>query len=147
MKGRVLSVNVSEKKGVIKKPVDKIVLKEDYGVVGDAHAGGERQVSFLDIKDINEMKKYLNDLSPGMFAENITTEGIEVSEINVGDVIKIGDKVELEVTAIGKTCHDGCAISKIVGKCVMPTRGFFARVLKGGIVKVGDQIIIQSNQN
>jgi MOSC domain-containing protein YiiM len=138
---KVISVNISEKKGVIKKPVEKIILNEK-GVVNDAHAGDwHRQVSLLAKESIKKFEEVLGrELEYGEFAENITTEGITLYEMKPGDKILIGE-TELEVTQIGKKCHgDGCAIFSQVGKCVMPKEGIFAKVLKTGEVKSGDSI-------
>jgi len=138
---KVISVNISEEKGVIKKPVAKIVLNEK-GVVNDAHAGDwHRQVSLLAKESIKKFEAVLGrELEYGEFAENITTEGITLYEMKPGDKIFIGE-TELEVTQIGKKCHgDGCAIFSQVGKCVMPKEGIFAKVLKTGEVKPGDKI-------
>lgn len=141
--GIVLDVNLSEKKGVIKTPVEKGVLKIDHGLVGDAHAGDwHRQVSLLAEESINKMRAQgLPDLKDGDFAENITTKGLILHEIPVGTVFTMGTAV-LEVTQIGKKCHAGCTIKQQVGSCIMPTEGIFAKVLKDGEVKKGDKIKI-----
>ena len=142
---KVLSVNISEKKGVIKNPVDEIVITEK-GVENDAHAGDwHRQVSLLAKESIDKFEEVLGrKLEFGEFAENITTEGITLFTMKPGDKLKIAD-VELEVTQIGKKCHgDGCAIFSQVGKCVMPKEGIFAKVLKTGKIKPGDEIIYTS---
>ncbi len=134
----VLSVNISEKKGEIKVPKDFITLKENWGIVGDAHAGDwHRQVSLLAEEDIDIMREKGAELNFGDFAENITTRGIELHTIPIGTVLEIGD-ARLELTQIGKECHKGCAIRDKVGDCIMPRRGIFAKVLKGGEVKGGN---------
>ncbi|NLZ25768.1 MAG: MOSC domain-containing protein [Clostridiales bacterium] len=142
---KVIAVNISEKKGVAKHPVDKATLVENFGVLGDAHAGpGIRQVSLLGIESINKMKEYgLDGLCTGKFAENITTEGIELFKLSVGNKLKIGETLH-EVSQIGKKCHahEGCEISKKIGICVMPKEGIFTIVLKGGEIKPGDEIEI-----
>ena len=128
----VVSINVSEKAGVVKQPVSKIALKVKHGIVGDAHARDwHRQVSLLAIEDIDIMRKKLASLKPGDFAENITTRGVELCALPIGTRLFISD-VELEVTQIGKKCHKGCAILKQVGDCIMPRRGIFTKVIKGG---------------
>ncbi len=128
----IISLNISEKKGTTKIPVEKIVLKENFGVMGDAHAGDwHRQVSLLAMEDVELMQQKLDTIKPGDFAENITTRGIELATLPIGTRFTIGD-TELEVTQIGKTCHKGCSIMQQVGDCIMPRRGIFARVLKGG---------------
>lgn len=128
----VVSVNISEKAGVVKKPVPKVVLKENHGIVGDAHAKNwHRQVSLLAIEDIDKARQKYKSLKPGDFAENITTKGIELYTIPIGTKLFI-DNVELEVTQIGKKCHHGCSILEQVGDCVMPRRGIFTKVITGG---------------
>jgi len=139
---QVLSVNISEKKGTIKKPVDQIELNE-MGVVSDAHAGDwHRQVSLLGKESIDKFSaEAKREIAYGEFAENITTEGILLYECHPLDRFKIGD-TELEVTQIGKKCHgSSCAIFQEVGNCVMPKEGIFARVIKSGTVKPGDEFI------
>ncbi len=143
LKGKVLSVNISEKKGVIKTPVSQISLYEK-GVKKDAHAGDwHRQVSLLAAESITRFEKVLGrNIVYGEFAENITTEGLTLYEMKPGDIIKIGKEVVLEVTQIGKKCHgDGCAIFTAVGKCVMPKEGIFCKVLKNGNITAQDRII------
>jgi cyclic pyranopterin phosphate synthase len=140
---KVVAVNVSEKKGVVKKPCDEIKLVEDFGIQGDAHAGKwHRQVSLLGVESIDKMKKVgINNLSYGVFAENITTEGVELFTLPVGTVFQINDTL-LELTQIGKECHQGCEIRNLVGDCVMPREGIFTKVIKGGTIKPGDEIIL-----
>ncbi len=129
---KIVSLNISEKKGVVKKPTNKILLKVNHGIVGDAHAGNwNRQVSLLAMEDVEYMQKKLNSIKPGDFAENITTRGINLHTLPIGTPLFI-DKVELQVTQIGKTCHQGCDILKQTGECIMPKRGIFAKVMKGG---------------
>lgn len=139
-KARVLDVNISEEKGVVKKPIDKGIFIEDFGLEGDAHGGAwHRQVSLLGIESFNKMKEQGFHLDHGSFAENITTEGLILYELPIGTRLKIGETIQ-EVTQIGKKCHSGCAISKSVGKCVMPKEGIFTKVIKGGQVSKGDII-------
>ncbi|WP_208975206.1 MOSC domain-containing protein [Proteiniborus ethanoligenes] len=139
--GKVLDINISETKGVIKKPIEEGIFIEEFGLAGDAHAGKwHRQVSLLGIESFNKMEELgIEGLEHGNFAENITTEGIILYELPVGTKLKIGETLQ-EVTQIGKECHSGCAISKQVGKCVMPKEGIFTRVIKGGVVRPGDII-------
>ncbi len=145
--GKVLSVNISEIKGVIKHPVEYVELKEDFGIIGDSHSGpGIRQVSLLSIESIKkfeELKGNIDGLCEGKFAENITTEGLTLYEIPVGTKLKIGETIQ-EVSQIGKKCHadQGCEIAKRFGTCCMPKEGIFTIVLKGGIIKAGDSIEI-----
>ena len=143
MKGKVLSINISEKKGTPKTKINPGVLIEDFGFEGDAHAGKwHRQVSLLAKESIEKSKGLPSDgLCHGVFAENITTEGIELYTIPVGSQLKVGECI-IEISQIGKECHEGCAIQKLVGKCVMPREGVFAKVIKGGKVFEGDSIEI-----
>jgi len=146
MKGKVLAVNISEKKGVFKKPIEQGEFKIDHGLAGDAHAGSwHRQVSLLGIESINKMKALgIEGLCAGKFAENLTTEGIELWKLPVGTRLKIGE-TEQEVTQIGKECHVKCEIFQKIGSCIMPTEGIFTKVLKGGIIKPGDEIEVQGD--
>lgn len=141
IKGKVLSVNISDKKGVIKKPIKEGVFIEEFGLENDAHGGNwHRQVSLLAIESFEKMKDLgIDGLVPGIFAENITTEGIELFSLPIGTRFKIGETIQ-ELTQIGKECHTGCEISKKVGKCVMPKEGIFTKIIKGGVVREGDPI-------
>lgn len=143
IKGKVLSINTSDEKGVIKQPIKEGLFKENFGLNGDAHSGNwHRQVSLLGIESFSKMENEgIEGLVPGIFAENITTEGIVLYELPVGTKLVIGETIQ-EVTQIGKECHSGCEISKKVGKCVMPQEGIFTKVLKDGIIKEGDIIEI-----
>lgn len=138
----VLSINISEKKGTPKTTITEGTLIEDFGFAGDAHAGKwHRQVSLLAKESIEKAKGMRTDgLCHGMFAENITTEGIVLHTLPVGTKLKIGEEAIIEISQIGKECHDGCAIRQLVGQCIMPKEGVFARVLRGGVVKAGDEI-------
>lgn len=142
--GRVVAVCTSTEKGVPKENVHSALLLSEWGLEGDAHAGGwHRQVSLLAVESIEKMRQGGLELRPGDFAENITTEGIELTRLPVGTRLKAGDEVILEVTQIGKRCHTGCAIFQKVGQCIMPLEGIFARVVQGGIVREGDPIAVQ----
>ena len=143
----VIAVCQSEKKGTKKKPVAEVTIKEDYGVVGDAHADctTHRQVSLLAVESIDKMRARGFDLQPGDFAENITTQGIDWVSLPIGTRIMLGDEVVLEMTQIGKECHAACAIRRQVGDCIMPREGIFARVIRGGHVKAGDSIKITNS--
>ena len=143
MKGKVIAVNISEKKGVPKKTIEQGEFKVDHGLVGDAHAGNwHRQVSLLGIESINKMKALgIEGLCTGKFAENLTTEGLELWKLPIGTKLKIGDTLQ-EVTQIGKECHVKCAIFQQIGSCIMPTEGIFTKVLKNGNIKAGDEIEI-----
>jgi len=140
---KVLSLNISDKKGVVKQPVKEIECVTDFGMKDDAHGGKwHRQISLLANESIDKMKAQgVEGLDFGKFAENITTEGIVLYELPVGTKLRIGVTLH-EVTQIGKECHHGCAIKQQVGDCVMPREGIFTKVLEGGVVKVGDEIEI-----
>jgi MOSC domain-containing protein YiiM len=144
MSGRVISVNISAKKGVRKKPVDEILVKTGYGIEGDAHASAEwhRQVSLLALESIRKMQEKGLDVKPGDFAENITTEGLDLVSLPLGTKMQIGADIIGEVSQIGKECHTRCAIYYQAGDCVMPKEGIFIRVLKGGTIKKGDTIVV-----
>ncbi len=143
MIAKVLSINISEKKGVIKTPIKEGLFIEEHGLKDDAHAGKwHRQVSLLAQESIDKMIKMgISDLDAGKFAENITTEGVVLHELPVGTRLKIGETVQ-EVTQIGKECHKGCAIKNQVGTCIMPTEGIFTRIIQGGVIREGDSIEI-----
>ena len=138
---RVTSVNISEKKGEQKHPVPEITLRLRHGIVGDAHAGDwHRQISLLAEESIDTMRASCPvPLDVGTFAENINTVGINLKNLPVGTRLRIGE-TEVEVTQIGKECHNGCAIKKAAGRCVMPTEGIFAIVVREGTVRAGDTI-------
>jgi MOSC domain-containing protein YiiM len=140
---QVISVNISEKKGEQKHPVGQIELKLHHGIVGDAHAGDwHRQISLLATESVDTMRAQSPlPLLPGVFAENINTVGIDLKHLPVGAHLRIGE-TEVEVTQIGKECHNDCAIKRTVGRCVMPTEGIFAVVVREGIVHPGDEITI-----
>ena len=138
--GTVVAVCISSEKGVRKNPVDVVSVLPEHGIEGDAHAGGwHRQVSLLAEESIEKMRALGFELSPGDFAENITTRGIELSELPLGTRL-IVNTVQFEVTQIGKECHSGCEIRKLVGDCIMPREGIFARVISGGEIRPGDTI-------
>ncbi|MDP4176172.1 MAG: MOSC domain-containing protein [Bacteroidota bacterium] len=145
-KGKVVAISISRKKGIPKTNVSSTQLITNSGLEGDAHAGNwHRQVSLLAIESIDKMRqKGLPTLRPGAFAENITTEFIDLTEIKIGTRLFIGKEAELEITQIGKQCHSKCAIFETVGDCVMPREGIFARVINGGEVFVSDEIIVCS---
>lgn len=143
-RGRVVAINISRKKGIPKSNVREAILRENFGIEGDVHAGNwHRQVSLLAVESIDKMRKGgLPKLRPGAFAENITTEFLTLPELVPGNRLLIGGEIELEVTQIGKDCHNKCAIFYRVGDCVMPREGIFARVIKGGKITIGDEIIV-----
>jgi MOSC domain-containing protein YiiM len=142
-RGKVLAVNVSEEKGTRKTNIQSCALLKDFGLKGDAHGGPwHRQVSLLANESIEKMRAMGLDVSYGDFAENITTEGLDLVHLPIGTEIRIGNSALLRLTQIGKECHERCAIYYQAGDCVMPREGIFAEVLKEGEVKVGDEIII-----
>jgi len=140
----VVAVCRSESKGTIKQNIHHGFFKENYGLLADAHsdAGSHRQVSLLALESIHKMKPMGLELKTGDFAENITTEGIDLVHLPLGTRLAVGNEVVLQVTQIGKECHSGCAILKQVGKCIMPLEGIFTKVIRGGTVKEGDYIHI-----
>lgn len=139
--GKIVAVCTSPEKGMRKKNVEQGVLVEEHGLAGDAHAGNwHRQVSLLAMESIRKMRDQGLDVGPGDFAENLTTEGIDLPGLPVGTRLKIGPEALAEVTQIGKECHNRCAIYYQAGDCVMPREGIFVRVLRGGQVSAGDHI-------
>ncbi|MEN8258055.1 MAG: MOSC domain-containing protein [Thermodesulfobacteriota bacterium] len=138
----VEAICISPKKGIVKKAVSEAVFEKDFGIADDAHAGKwHRQVSLLAAESIDIVKEKLPTLKDGAFAENIITKGLDITAIKVGNQLQIGDAIVLEITQIGKKCHnDGCAIKKATGDCIMPKEGLFAKVVEGGTAKVGDSI-------
>ena len=137
---RVLAVCISEKKGLRKVPVKEITVKCHHGIVGDAHAGDwHRQISLLADESVDLMRGKGVDLDAGIFAENILTEGIDLKRLPVGTRLRIGE-TEVEVTQIGKQCHNDCEVKRLVGICVMPKEGIFVVVKKEGVIRPGDVI-------
>jgi len=128
-----------------KENVDEVSLVENFGIVGDAHAGSKRQVSLLPFEAFDVIREHLPEVAPGDFAENITTNGLDFSSVSVGDRLKIGEEVRLVVTQIGKECHNDCQIKQIVGDCIMPRQGIFASITTGGMVHIGDRIEWEDN--
>jgi len=145
---KVIAVCRSATKGVRKENIGEAVLKTEYGLEGDAHAdaGWHRQVSLLAVESIQKMRAMGYDVGPGDFAENITCEGIELLSLPVGTRLLIGPEIELEISQIGKECHTGCAIFKQTGKCIMPKEGVFARVVRGGRIKTGDEVKVKEKR-
>jgi cyclic pyranopterin phosphate synthase len=142
--GKVIAVSISKRKGIPKTNTDSAKLIENYGIEGDIHAGNwHRQISFLALESIDKMRKSgLPGLRPGAFAENITTEFLNLPSIRVGTRMQIGNEAVIEITQIGKECHSRCAIYVKVGDCVMPREGIFGKVIKSGKIRVNDEIII-----
>lgn len=141
IKGRIKAISISRERGTRKSNVPAALLQTDLGIEGDAHAGDwHRQISLLGDESIAKMKAKGADVAPGDFAENITTEGIDLLSLNMGDRLRLGLEAEVEVTQFGKECHTRCEIFEQVGDCVMPREGIFARVTRPGPVKPGDSI-------
>ena len=139
--GKVLAVCISEKKGTQKRNVGSAVFVEDWGLEGDAHAGKwHRQVSLLSYEKIEEFKAKGAPVKDGAFGENLIVQGFDFKTLPVGTRLKCNDVI-LEITQIGKQCHNGCEIFKIMGDCIMPREGVFARVIKGGVISEGDEMV------
>ncbi len=152
MEGTIVAVCTSERKGTRKKNTDQGLLVADQGLAGDAHnlgPGGQpwhRQVSLLAQESIGKMRALGLSVGPGDFAENLTTEGLDLPKLPVGCRLRVGSMALLEITQIGKVCHNRCAIYYQAGACVMPTAGVFARVLMGGPVQAGDPILVLNEE-
>lgn len=141
MSGTIVAVCTSHQKGTQKVNVGSVTLIADHGIQGDAHAGPwHRQVSLLADESIEQMRKKGLDLSSGDFGENIVTRGINLLDLGKGSLLQLGDTVMVEVTQIGKTCHQRCAIYYQAGDCIMPREGVFVKILEGGTLSVGDAI-------
>ena len=139
----VVAVCISERKGTPKHPVAQIVLRCRHGIVGDAHAGNwHRQVSLLANESVDKMRALGFTLAAGDFAENVLSEGIELKSLPVGTLLRVGEAL-LEITQIGKECHNDCAIRRTTGQCVMPTEGVFAVVREEGTIRAGDTITVE----
>jgi cyclic pyranopterin phosphate synthase len=148
IRGRIKAISVSKERGTQKTNVPRAELKADFGIIGDAHSGDwHRQVSLLEIESINEMVAKGTKVAPGNFAENITTEGIDLCALKIGSKLKLGAEVELEITQLGKKCHSRCKIFEQIGDCIMPREGIFARVVKAGSINVGDLIEVINDEN
>ncbi|AZR72003.1 molybdenum cofactor sulfurase [Anoxybacter fermentans] len=141
MKGKIVAISISSEKGMQKINQSEVMVKENYGIVGDAHAGKwHRQISLLAQESIDKMIAKGLNVKAGDFAENITTQGIDLLALEIGDRLKLGMDVVLEITQKGKECHSRCAIYEQAGDCVMPREGIFARVIKGGKLTPGMEI-------
>lgn len=139
---KIIALNTSEKKGTQKSPQQKVKLIVDHGIEGDAHAGNwHRQISFLGQKCISDFNAKGANVTPGAFGENIIVDGIDFTSLPIGTIIHC-NSTEMEITQIGKKCHDRCQIYYKMGDCIMPRNGVFAKVLKGGEISVGDEIEI-----
>lgn len=141
IKARIKAISISKDRGTRKFNVPAAELKVGFGITGDAHGGNwHRQVSLLGQGSIEKMRAKGADVKPGDFAENITTEGIDLGSLSVGSKLKLAGNAEIEITQFGKKCHQGCEIFKQIGDCVMPREGVFAKVTKSGRIKPGDTI-------
>ena len=146
IKGRIRAISVSKEKGTQKNNVPGAELQTGLGIVGDAHAGNwDRQISLLSVECIGKMIARGAKVSPGDLAENITTEGIDLSELKIGDKLRLGTEVEIKITKFGKQCHGRCIIYDQIGDCIMPRRGVFAKVSREGSIRVGDIIEVATN--
>jgi cyclic pyranopterin phosphate synthase len=138
------AICTSARRGVVKRAVGAAELRAGHGIVGDAHAGGgHRQVSILAAESIAAVREQIPDLAHGAFAENLVTRGLDLGALAVGSVLRVG-AARLEVTQIGKECHQACAIQLVTGDCIMPREGVFCRVIEGGAIAVGDPVAIES---
>ena len=145
---KIIAVCKSKKKGTRKEDIGEGYIQQDHGLTDDAHADcySHRQVSLMAIESINKMRDLGFDVGPGDFAENLTTEGIDLVLLPVGTEVSVGEEVVLEVTQIGKECHTKCAIYHQLGQCIMPEEGVFAKVVHGGLVRAGDEIKVGKNR-
>ena len=146
-KGRIKAISISKNRGTQKYNVPAAELKAGFGIEGDAHAGNwHRQISLLAEKSIAKMRAKGASVSEGDFAENITTEGIDLLSLTIGSKLRLGAMAEVEITQFGKQCHSGCAIFQQIGDCIMPREGVFAKVTKPGRIQPGDTIeVLKSN--
>lgn len=141
----IISLNVSETVGNKKQPVDQVILEPKHGIQGDAHARDwHRQVSLLAQESIDKMSEQLPNLVPGSFAENITTRGLILKDLPIGTRL-VTDHIELEITQIGKKCHAKCNIFKEAGGCIMPEEGVFAKVIRGGTLATGEELLVSNS--
>ncbi|MBI3991101.1 MAG: MOSC domain-containing protein [Candidatus Omnitrophica bacterium] len=145
-KGKIVAVSISKEKGTKKINVPQASIRKDWGIIGDAHSGMKnRQVSLLAIESIKKMQDKGLNVKAGDFAENITTSGVELLSLKIGDKLKMGQNVILEISQIGKECHTRCNIYYQAGDCVMPKEGLFAKALQDGIIEPGDTVEVIDN--
>ena len=141
IRGKIKAISISKDRGTRKYNIPSAELITGFGIEGDAHAGNwQRQVSLLADESIVKMRAKGANVTEGDFAENITTEGINLQSLTIGNKLKLGPAAEVEITQLGKECHNRCAIFQRVGDCIMPREGVFAKVTKPGQIKVGDTI-------
>lgn len=138
--GSVFCISIAPKKGTKKHNVKTVKISTQRGIEGDAHGLSNRQISLLPYESFDKVRHPDLEINPGDFAENITTVGVDFEKIYIGSLVHIGDSVEIEITQIGKKCHNGCIIRDTVGDCIMPREGVFGRVLSGGDIREGDRI-------
>ena len=145
--GQILAISISSKKGEKKCNVDQAELLVNHGLKNDAHAGtNHRQVSLLAMESIHKMQATALQVKPGDFGENITTKDINLESLIPGDLLNIGQEAILQITQIGKECHNPCSIYEAIGDCIMPKEGVFAKVIRAGIIRPGDKIYIHSRK-
>jgi MOSC domain-containing protein YiiM len=143
MMGYIEAICISEEKGTVKQEISTAVLRPDWGIEGDAHAGNwHRQVSLLAGESIDGVREMIPELERGAFAENLIIRDMDLRELTVGTQLEVGASIVLEITQIGKECHNRCAILAITGDCIMPREGLFAKVVRGGSLDPGDSILI-----
>lgn len=141
---RLLEICISKERGTVKTPVRETVLREDWGIEGDAHAGNwHRQVSLLSFEKIEDFRRRGAEVDPGAFGENLIIEGMDLRALSVGTRLMVGSEAVLELTQIGKECHSHCEIYRRMGDCIMPREGVFAQVIKGGRIQKGDQVQVE----
>ena len=141
IKGTIKAISISKERGRRKDNIPEAEFKVDFGIVGDAHAEAwHRQISLLAKESIDKMRAKGANVKAGDFAENITTEGINLCSLSLGDILRLGGDVEVEITQFGKKCHHGCEILKLTGDCIMPLEGIFAKVIRPGRVRAGDAV-------
>lgn len=143
--GKIIAINISKNKGTVKKEVPEVKFVENYGIEGDAHAGKwHRQISLLSFEHFDHFRDQVQiPFEYGIFGENLLVSQIDFNKVAIGNRILIGKEIILEVTQIGKTCHKSCEIRNIVGECIMPQKGIFAKVIHGGWAKKGDSVCFE----
>ncbi len=145
--GKIVAISTSTRRGIPKSNRNEVLLIENWGMEGDVHAGNwHRQVSILAMESVQKMRDKGVPVRPGAFAENLTTEFIDIPNLTIGTRVTIGD-AELEITQIGKECHQKCAIFYRAGDCVMPREGIFAIVKRGGVITVGDDVVVHATES
>lgn len=141
MEGRVVAICKSNEKGK-KKECDSAIFVEKWGIEGDFHGGSQREISMLCLDSIQKMKEKIPSIKFGSFGENLVVDGLDFEKVRIGDKLKIGNEVLTEIIMIGKECHNRCVIYYQTGECIMPVEGIFMRVLRGGIVRKNDPVVL-----